>query len=345
MNILVRGTNWIGDAVMTVPALRRLRGAFPDSTITLLTRSWAEGIFRDSSVADRIVSFDKTGSKVADVRTQVSLIRSLGCDAALLFTNSFESALVARLAGVPRRFGYATDARRLLLTDPVPVPAWKEERHEVHYYLELVASFARASGGRGVRPDESPVPDLQVSDGRRAEARGILSGAGLDPSRPVVALGVGSTNSRAKRWPAERYAALAGMVAERLDAQCVLVGNADERGVADEVVALSRTAPASLVGTTTLAQAVAVLAEADAMVSNDMGLAHIAAAVGTPTLTVFGPTKDSTTRPLGVSAAIVRHEVECSPCMLRDCPIDHRCMTGLTPETVFRELEAVLRGE
>ena len=342
MRIAVRGTNWIGDSVMSEPAARLLRESMPDAHITLVTRSWAEGIFRDSDVFDEIASFDRTSSKISDVRKQVSLMKAGGFDAALLFPNSFESALVMRLAGIPFRAGYATDGRRMLLSHAVAVPDWKETRHEAHYYLHIAASFIEKLTGSTPEVPEGPIPRIPVRAERRGVARGILSSTGVGSSKRLVALGVGSTNSRAKRWPAEHYAALADRAAAELDARVVLVGSPDEKDVAESVIKSARTETASLVGKTSLSEITAILAEVDMLVANDMGLAHIGAAVGTRTLTIFGPTKDATTRPLGERSETVRNAVECSPCMLRDCPIDHPCMRGLSPDTVFHKMTAML---
>lgn len=341
MKILVRGTNWIGDAVMTIPAMRRLRASFPDARIALLTRSWAEGIFRDADFVDEIIGFDRGGSKVADAFAQSKTIRDAGFDVALLFTNSFESALVAKMAGIPRRVGFAKEGRSFLLTDALPVPEWKNLRHESFYYLELVAGAERLIKGSAEPIGDEFESGLAVSGERRSAARSLLAGIGAG-RRPVVALGAGSTNSEAKRWPADRFAALASMLVRKAGASVVLVGSRDESGVAGAVAGGAGVPVADLTGRTSLAEAVAILAEADLMISNDMGLAHVSAATGTPTLVIFGPTNELTTRPAG--SRIIRREVDCAPCMLRTCPIDHRCMTGIEPEAVF-EAAAEMLGD
>lgn len=339
MKIVVRGTNWIGDAVMTIPALRRLRTLFPWAKISLHTRSWAEGIFRDADFIDEILTFDKTSSTTSDIRRESKRLRELGFDLAILLPNSFESALVAKLARIPKRLGYAKEGRGILLSAAVKIPEWKNTRHEVFYYLELIDTLA-ASGGT----DNPPPITLPVSDERRAMARDILTNAGADLTKPVVALGVGSTNSRAKRWTAENYAALSDRLTSELNANVVLVGGPDEIDISQKVSEMAKIKPIILTGKTNLAEAVAVLSEVDLLVSNDMGLAHIAPAVGTKTLVIFGPTKPETTRPFSDLAKIIREDVECAPCMLRDCPIDHRCMTRVTVDKVFQEAKRLLNG-
>ena len=146
MKFVVRGTNWVGDAVMTIPALRYLRAAFPDSEIALLTRSWAEGIFCDADFVDRIIAFEASGSKRRDLAAQRRLVRPENFDLAVLLTNSFESALAMSLARVPKRIGYSKEGRAILLSDSLPIPEWKNERHEVNYYLRLAEETARLAG-------------------------------------------------------------------------------------------------------------------------------------------------------------------------------------------------------
>jgi heptosyltransferase II len=344
MKILVRGTNWIGDAVMAVPAIRQLRRTFPEAEITLHTRSWAEGIFRDADFIDEILTFDKTNSKIKDALSQARSLREKKFDIAVLLPNSFESALIAKLAGIPKRFGYAKDGRSLLLSTAVPVPAWKNQRHEVFYYLNLIAALEKETLGTQTLSEETPALDLNVSEERKAAARQLFISHGLDAASPTIALGVGSTNSRAKRWPAENYAALNDRLQGDLGANVLLIGGADELDVSQEVYDRSTEKPVVLTGKTDLAEAVAVLAEVDMLISNDMGLAHIAPATGTKTIVIFGPTNPETTRPYSENASIIRRtDVKCSPCMLRDCPIDHRCMTWTTPDDVFEKTTSLLQ--
>ncbi len=342
MKILVRGTNWIGDAVMSVPALRALRRIFPEAAITLHTRSWADGLFRDVDFIDELVTFDPTRSKVKDVYANSQFLRDDGYDVAVLLPNSFESALVSFLTRVPRRFGYNKDARGLLLTDPVPVPEWKDRRHEVFYYLNLINEVERRMLGRDTVAAFEPDISLEISAERRTAAREFLTRAGVDPLRPLVVLGAGSTNSRAKRWPAERFAELNDRLQVEFGAHVVLIGSKAENDASQRVTELAQKPPIDLTGKTDLAEAAAILAVADLLVSNDMGLAHVAPAVGTSTLVLFGPTNPETTRPFSELAIVIREPVDCSPCMLRDCPIDHRCMTRITAENVFEAAKNML---
>jgi heptosyltransferase II len=325
---------------MSIPALRELRRIFPDARITLHTRSWADGLFRDATFIDELVTYDKHRWKAKDVYDNSQFLKEDGYDLALLLPNSFESALTTFLTRIPRRIGYNKDVRGLLLTDPIAVPEWKNRRHEVFYYLNLVSEVEKRMLGRETVSMRFPDISLEVSDERKFEAGKKLAQSGIDPLKETVALGVGSTNSRAKRWPAERYAELNDRLQAEASVNVVLVGSNAEIDVSARVSELSKYKPINLTGKTDLSEAVAVLGSVDLLISNDMGLAHVAPAVGTETIVIFGPTNPETTRPFSENAQVLRKAVECSPCMLRDCPIDHRCMTWISVEEVF---EAAVR--
>lgn len=342
----MRGTNWVGDAVLTTPALRELRRLLPHAHITLATRSWAKGLFADADFLDDLLVYDRGARDLRAVWRQTGEWRRRRFDLAVLFQNAFEAALIARAARVPLRLGYATEGRGPLLTHPLKVPSWRGERHEVFYYLNIVAELERRLDGASGILEREPTFALQVSETRRREARELLRAEGLTVSgAPLVALCPGSTNSRAKRWPTERYAALADMFIESIGADVALIGSPDEESVSLEVAARMRHRPLMLTGRTELAEAVAVLSLADLLVTNDTGPAHISAALERPTLVIFGPTIPATTGPYSRAAEIIRRPPDCAPCMLRDCPIDHRCMTAITPEEVFaRSLSMLQRG-
>lgn len=343
MNILVRGTNWVGDAVMTIPALRELRRIFPESRITLHTRSWARGIFQDAVFIDEIIAFERRKSAAATLIEQSRNLKKGKFDLAVLFPNSFESALAAKLGGIPERFGYAKDGRSFLLTEAVKIPAWKNQRHEIFYYLNLIAEVEKKYTGAQNALHGEPLFDLKVSNARKTNAREILTANNVDLSKKTVAFVVGSTNSRAKRWQAESYAKLNDKIQVELNANVVLIGAPEELEVSQKVFAAALRKPVILTGKTNLAQASAVLSVCDLLIANDTGPAHIAAALGTKTIVIFGPTNPLTTRPW--NSEIIAENVECAPCMLRDCPIDHRCMTRISADEVFAKVRALLKDE
>jgi heptosyltransferase II len=335
MNILVRGTNWIGDAVMTIPAVRKLRQLFPEARLTLQTRESAKGILSQSALFDEIV----TPGAFFD---QVSTLRKGRFDLAVIFPNSFSSALAVRMAGVRRSFGFAAERRSFLLTDPVAVPDWKDSRHEVYYYLELIDAVERSYFNR-VTETAHLEPRLAASGAH--PALNILRQSGVAGDLKIVALAPGSTNSRAKRWIPHRFAQLNDRLQSELNCNVILLGSRDDKEISRTVSSLSRLRPYDLTGETDIEDATAILGEIDLLISNDMGLAHLAPAVGTDTLVIFGPTNQLTTRPFSDKAGIITADVECSPCMLRDCPIDHRCMTRISVEQVFERAKTILNNE
>jgi heptosyltransferase-2 len=253
--------------------------------------------------------------------------------------------LTASLARISHRIGYNTDGRGLLLTEAIEVPAWRAQRHEVFYYLNIIAEVERRFTGRDFHATRTPDAALQVSHARQHAARDMLDarfGVEPNPASPLVVICPGSTNSRAKRWQPESFAALADRLIEESQATVLLIGANIERDVSDAVAALMLRRPVILTGETTLAETIAVMSLAAIVVSNDTGPAHIAGALGRPTLVVFGPTNPVTTRPFSETAEVIREPPLCAPCMLRECPIDHRCMTRITPDAVFASASRLL---
>jgi heptosyltransferase-2 len=347
--VVVRGANWVGDAVMTVSALRELRRVLPRAHITLATRPWAKDIFDGADFIDDLLLIDDKKRGVRSFFRQVRQWRAYRFDLALLFTNSIESALVAFASRTPVRVGYSTQSRGEFLTHALDVPTWRDTRHEIYYYLNIVNELERALGDDAQTNQlashaekREPQYGLDVSDARRAEATAILERHGADLSRPLVALCPGSTNSRAKRWHVERYAALADRLIEEAGATVIIIGAREELGVTNEVLAAMRQRPLVLTGETSLAESTAILSLANLLVTNDTGPAHLASALNRPTLVIFGPTNPLTTRPFAPGSDIIRRPPDCAPCMLRDCPIDHRCMTAITTEDVFARCVALL---
>ena len=336
MKIVVRGTNWIGDAVMTIPAIRRLRDLFPGAKLSLLAPPLTASLFRGSTIFDDVV---EAGSLLAQVRH----LRKSRFDLAVIFPNSFKSALALRLGGVVRRTGYATDGRSMLLTDAVPVPVWKDHRHETLYYLHLVETAGESTSP--VSPDEVTEPRIDIATAELDRANELLERRGVERENPLVVVAPGSTNSRAKRWTAESFAEVCDRLRRDLAASVVLMGSSGDATVSRRVRELAGENITDITGETDVSTAAAILERADLLISNDMGLAHLAPAVGTETIVIFGPTNPVTTRPYSRKATVMTASVECSPCMLRDCPIDHRCMTRITPDAVFDQARRVLQNE
>jgi heptosyltransferase-2 len=337
--IIVRGANWIGDAVMTLPALERLRSSFPGAHIALLATPLTTGLFESSPFVDEVIVYRRKEDGARAFIDATKLLRARRFDLAALFQNAFEAALLAWLGGARARIGFAAQGRAPLLTNKLRRGPRHKGRHQVHDYLDVVAECERVClGGDTESRTPNPVPSFNASPAQRRAAELLLRRAGADSdSRPLVALNAGATNSRAKRWPEDSFAALADRLMETLGSRIVFIGAASERAGADRIIQqMKRSGAVNLAGKTSMAELIGALDSCDLIISNDTGPAHIAAALGRPTLTIFGPTNEFETAPRGVRAESIRAEgVECERCMLRDCPIDHRCMTRIAPSEVF----------
>jgi heptosyltransferase-2 len=333
--ILVREVNWVGDAVLTLPALEALDRRFPEAEIVVVGRPWVAGLFGGQRCVDRVLAYESAGAH-GGFSGRWALARRLrqdGFDLALLFPNSFDAAVVPWLARIPRRVGYPTDGRRLLLTHPVRAAARAGERHQVFRYLDLV----RALGGSG-----EALPRLAVTADAVRAADDLLAQCGVEAGATCIAVNPGSVYGSAKRWAPEGFAAVADALAVRRGAKVLLVGSSGEVGVLQSVARAMREPAVVLGGRTDIGMLPGLLRRARLVLTNDTGAMHVAAAVGSPLLAIFGPTDLDATGPLGPRCRAVRAPVPCSPCLLRECPIDHRCMTGIAVEEVVRAAEELL---
>ena len=302
---------------MCLPALRVIRDRFPQARITILAKPWVADLYSRESFVDEVLPY-RAHSMPEKLAFAWSL-RSRAFDCAILLQNALEAALIARIAGIPTRIGYNRDRRGPLLTVSVPPPKPGEiPPHQRFYYLELLR--------RAGIVDALPASDAIRLDGPRAERTRIV---GVSP---------GAAYGSAKRWLPERFAETAAQVARARQASIALFGSKDERGLCEQVAALIADVPVTnYAGQTTLAQFIDLAAQCEIFLTNDSGAMHIASALGVPTVAVFGATDDLATGPTGPHAVVVRHPVDCSPCLLRECPIDHRCMTGVSSQRVAGE--------
>ena len=327
----MRATNWIGDAVMSIPALEAVRKRFPNAHITILARPWVSDVYHNAPFCDAIELYTpQPGMK--DWTAKLALarrLRSQRFEAALILPNSFDAALICRLAKIPIRIGYSRDGRGILLTHPIARPKDGEiPAHERFYYLELLR---RAKWIERIA-DDGPI--------RLAVTPRPFDDLGLDAGQPVIGLSPGAAFGTAKRWLPERFAEAAARLAVQWKAAVAIFGSKDERPVADLVAEDLRqrgTPVRNLAGQTNLREFIERLAACRFFLTNDNGAMHLAAAVGVRTLAVFGSTDQNATGPTGPFAAVVREQVECSPCLKRECPIDHRCMTRVTVDRVIQQ--------
>ncbi len=330
--IMVRGVNWIGDAVMTTPALGALRATYPESEIVLVANPLVAELFAEHPSIDRVMVFDKQGRHqgIAGFWKMARELRSQRFDAAILLQNAIEAALLATLALVPRRAGYTTDGRRLLLNHPVSVSAADKRLHHTDYYLELLARLGISGGGRQLR--------LACSDAEMAWAHDLLG------ENKTIAINPGAAYGSAKRWLPERFAEVADELARRYNARILLTGGPGEVEIGRDIEKAMRSEALNMVGKTTVRQMMALLASCRLLVTNDSGPMHAASAFDIPIVAVFGPTDHTTTCPASERVKIVRKETDCAPCLLRQCPIDHRCMTAIQAEDVLDAAFQLLDG-
>jgi len=332
VKILIRATNWIGDAIMALPALRAVRARFPDAKIAILARPYAVDIYRGQKICDELLAYDPKGvhEGMGGRERLARELRAQNFDVALLLQNAFDAAWLAWRARIPQRIGYGRDGRSLLLTKGIAVPKRGEiPPHEQFYYLELL----RRAGWIKSLPQESWVKlDVSQEQARRAEENLLSAGARQD--RPRIAIGAGASYGSAKCWPPDRFADFVNRFRLHTDADIILFGTAAEQQVADAIAAGIRGPSISLVGKTTTADLPALLSRCQLFVGNDSGAMHVAAAVGLPIVAIFGPTDPHGTAPITARCTIVQEKPFCSPCFLRRCPIDHRCMTRVHPAAV-----------
>lgn len=336
-NILIRGVNWVGDAVMTMPAIRSVRRAYPDARISLLVRPSVSPLFEHDPNIDEIISY---GDGHRGLSGKIRLVRQLkqGCfSQAFLLQNAFDAALISFLSGIPERVGYKRDGRGMLLTRGIPFDLTAKEMHHIDYYLNLLRKA-------GLDP-VSTKPWIYLLPEERLAARETLQVL----RRPVVALNPGAAYGSSKRWPPARFAEVAVRFMREKDAGVIILGGPRETSIAEEIdyairQLLSDTGSAgprdshvmNLAGKTTLRELAALISEADLLITNDSGPMHIGYAVRTPLVAIFGSTSPQHTGPVGRDVVVLKKDVDCSPCFERECRRgDLRCMEMISADEVF----------
>ncbi|GAB4411525.1 MAG: lipopolysaccharide heptosyltransferase II [Bryobacter sp.] len=331
---MVRTTNWLGDAIMGLPALAALGRALPQAELTLLGPAWVADLYAGEPFAHAFLVYPKTFREKMICAGEV---RRRRFDAAILLQNSLQAALFAAACRIPHRIGFARDGRSWLLTQALPAPARKGQ-HERYYYLELLR---RA----GLLESYPAVDEILLSRAGEARRRGLQKFSETGLGQNVLGLSPGAAFGTAKRWYPERYAETASTLARGHHLTIALFGSASEKPLTEAIEHRLREQGLmvkNFAGQTTLAEFIELAAACRLMLTNDSGAMHVAYATGTPSVTIFGPTDHIGTGPVGPHARLVRHPVECSPCKLRECPIDHRCMQGVTPAMVATEADKIL---
>lgn len=340
--ILIRGTNWIGDSVMSLAALREIRRLFPNAHLALLVKEWVAGMFRDQDLVDEIILLKDQESSIARILRTPSRLR--GFDRAILFQNAFEAALITLLARIPVRAGYARDGRTALLTRRAQARIKELNRHQIYYYLDLLYQTAISPVNYLEQSDFQPNIRIRARPDRIEEARSLLRKTGIDGSKPLIGLNPGAFFGSAKRWFPDRYAALADRLIGEAGAEVVVLGGKSDLGTMQAIQEEMRHPCKSLVGETSLEILLGIMAQCRLFITNDSGPMHLAAALDVPQIALFGSTDEIATGPYSTQARVIHKHVECSPCLLRECPLDLRCFTRIEVEEVYQEAAAVLNG-
>jgi heptosyltransferase-2 len=320
--LLVFAPNWLGDAVMALPAIADLRRASAGATVDIAARAAIAPIVPLIPGIGQVIVLGDRGASVA-------AIKAGSYDAVLLLPNSFNTAWTAKRAGVPERWGYANQFRSVLLTRAIAPPT---RLHQAAYYQNLTTAL-------GFQPGPLQ-PLLDVPADLRGIGRDRLTASNWDGQSPLVAVAPGAAFGSAKRWPASRFAAVVNALG-REGVHAVLIGAGADAKAGSEVLASVHSAvpPINLIGATDLSTLAAVLVHCRGLVTNDSGAMHFAAALGVNVTAVFGPTNERETRPIGTGRISVVHaDVWCRPCMLRECPLTHRCMTAVGADGVVQEM-------
>ena len=337
--ILIRATNWVGDAVMSMPACEAVRENFPEAHITVLARPWVTPLYERHPAVDELIPYSRGNGALkdsAEFLRVIRLLRTLHFDMAVLFQNAFEAAFLARLGGIKIRVGYNTDARGFLLSHSVVRGTEVLKLHQVEYYLTVL----RALGWNA--PTRDPV--LRAVPEAVTRARALLSSKGINDQDWLVGLSPGAAYGPAKRWPVERFAAVANRAIKEWGAKVAVIGTQKEKELGETLISSAAPGVVNFCGMTGLGDALALIQRCQMFVTNDSGLMHVAAALRVPTVAIFGSTDPVATGPRGKNARIVKQDMECSPCLKPDCAVGYRCLLAVQPEEVWRTMQQ-LRAE
>lgn len=336
--VLIRGTNWIGDVVMTLPAVAAIRKTWPSARISVLAKPWVAEVYRLSTDVDDVIVFQEPG-RHAGIGGKLRLARELrgaGFDCAILLQNAIEAAIIAGLAGVPLRAGYNSDGRGVLLTHAVRRTKAIRRVHQIDYYTEMVRALGCTPAGR----------DVRLRPGRDYDglAEALFSRLGIAENRLLIGIAPGAAYGPAKKWFPERFAAVADRLIDDTGGQVILFGSAGDRESTAAMQGSARHPLIDIAGMTNLKEAIALIARCSLFLSNDSGLMHIAGALGIPTIALFGSTNPATTSPGGERSVVIHHDVDCSPCLKPVCPTDFRCMEMIGVEEVCAAARKLLDG-
>jgi heptosyltransferase-2 len=335
--ILVRGVNWVGDTVLSYPTVQQLKALFPKSHLAILIPSYLVDLWKTFPYVDEIIPFQKKGG-IGSIWEDLNLSESLkerNFDLAVILPRSFRSAFHIYLARIPIRIGYQSEGRSLLLTHRIRRTKEILQDHRVHYYRKLIEPLGKI--------ESPPSPQIFLREEDRRWADRVLKDLGIPEGKPLIGMNPGATYGLAKCWYPDRFGELGKRLAEQWQTRTLLFGKEDERPIVHEILHHLGTKGIDLTGKTGLLQLAALLERCSLLVTNDTGTMHVATAVGTPVVALFGSTPPLTTGPWGEGHVVVRKDVPCSPCWKRICPTDHRCMELITVDDVEEVVDQQLR--
>jgi heptosyltransferase-2 len=331
MNTVIRSPNWIGDGIMSLPAIRACKEYFPNDRLTLIVKHYLADIFLNIAEIDNIIAIPDRWSAQKYFNC-IRMIRGKQFERGILFTNSFASALFFRLAGIGSLSGYDLDARGWLLADKTPRPDSNE--HHQSYYLKIIEHLAGQKVSRPFRAD------LVISAAEKELATGMLSDLGINAGNDLLAIAPTAAYGSAKTWLPERFREVITCWQESRPAiDILLLGSPAEKDKIDKIAAGMSGRIHNLAGRLTLRQTIIILAKCRLLICNDSGLMHIASSLKVPLLAIFGPTETRKTSPLADPYRLLYHGADCAPCRHRECPTDHRCMTAVTSAEVLTAAE------
>ncbi|NGX30835.1 MAG: ADP-heptose--LPS heptosyltransferase 2 [Chlamydiae bacterium] len=336
-NIVIRMPNHIGDCVMATPVLSDLKCRFPDAKLTVMCKQNIVSMFEKDADVDEIFPFSKPKkpNKKEETRKLIQRLKEKKFDLGVLLPNSFSSAYLFWKAGVQSRLGYSRDARRIFLTHPVKMqPLW----HSYHF----VDQYKLILKGIGIKRSRTK-PRLYLDDQDIQRAQEILQENGVEKDHMVVGVNPSAASGTAKIWPKEYFKQVIKNLSELDNVKVIVFGDQYSKSTVDEICAGLNENVINLAAKTSLQESIGIMKLCKVILSNDSGPMHIAAAIGTPVVALFGPTNDLLSGPYTPLCYIIHKYVECSPCHLGTCPIDHRCMHRIKVDEVFDKVTRWLK--
>ncbi|MBI5598484.1 MAG: lipopolysaccharide heptosyltransferase II [Deltaproteobacteria bacterium] len=338
----MRVPNWIGDAVLCEPALRALKGLYPSAEIIALAKPRVAPVFENNPVLSGIMVYDveSTHAGYGGLLRLSRRLRAEKFDMAVLFQNAFEAALIAYLARIPERIGYARDLRTPLLTGRVELTGEIKKEHQVFYYLNIIKELGGKTPVLSPYPptcaEKEIFPEIRLRDAEIRGAQGFLENKGFGGGEFLFGVSPGASYGPAKRWGVGGFREVIERLSKDTDSAAVIFGGKDDEEVCRELSGNLKVRHLNLAGRTSLREFIALAARMRFFITNDSGPMHVAAALGVPTVAIFGSTEPMMTGPLGKRTEVIRKKVECSPCFKKECPYGHyKCMSAINPDEVY----------